>query len=321
MHTNRLQDRNQCARGLIAVLFLSLTAWPGLAGLRLGAFDATRQGAAFNLETGTNVTHIRASIQAAFPGVSIVSFPTLTDEALASVDIIFLFDITADSVAITPLSAAEQQALRTFILAGGGAIILADNDSFAGPAADPANESMVDIYGIDATGTSNPWPVNVTIPHPADSPLTRGPFGQVNNLSVGWSGWFDNIGPYATVIGTLDQNNQPVVLAVKCDVLASCAGVSLIFGDSTWVVDGFYETNPGNEVLLLNAIAYTNRARTCDGDTDGNSIIDLVDLALLLAEYGTSAQSCCLDGDVDRNGVVNLSDLSAVLARYGTTCP
>ncbi len=58
----------------------------------------------------------------------------------------------------------------------------------------------------------------------------------------------------------------------------------------------------------------------CFGDLDGDDDVDLADLAILLANYGTPSGAEYEDGDLDADGDVDLSDLAALLAVYGTTC-
>jgi murein tripeptide amidase MpaA len=58
----------------------------------------------------------------------------------------------------------------------------------------------------------------------------------------------------------------------------------------------------------------------CPGDLDGDRDIDLADLSVLLAHYGTTSGAHYEDGDLDGDGDVDLTDLSALLAVYGTTC-
>ena len=58
----------------------------------------------------------------------------------------------------------------------------------------------------------------------------------------------------------------------------------------------------------------------CFGDLDGDSDIDLADLAQLLANYGTTSGASYEDGDLDGDGDVDLSDLAGLLAVYGTSC-
>ncbi len=58
----------------------------------------------------------------------------------------------------------------------------------------------------------------------------------------------------------------------------------------------------------------------CPSDLNGDGVINLEDLAILLANYGTAGGAAPEDGDLDGDGDVDLADLSALLAVYGTTC-
>jgi hypothetical protein len=68
-------------------------------------------------------------------------------------------------------------------------------------------------------------------------------------------------------------------------------------------------------------VAFGCEDEFCFGDLDGDSDIDLADLAILLAHYGTGSGGEYEDGDLDSDGDVDLADLAALLAVYGTTCP
>ncbi len=57
----------------------------------------------------------------------------------------------------------------------------------------------------------------------------------------------------------------------------------------------------------------------CPADLDGSGLVDLADLAVLLANFGTNGAGP-RDGDVDGDHDVDLSDLSALLAVFGTGC-
>ncbi|MBL8879908.1 MAG: hypothetical protein JNG88_12380 [Phycisphaerales bacterium] len=57
----------------------------------------------------------------------------------------------------------------------------------------------------------------------------------------------------------------------------------------------------------------------CPEDISRDGLIDLSDLALLLAHFGES-DSACVAVDIDRNDSINLQDLALVLARFGTVC-
>jgi len=58
---------------------------------------------------------------------------------------------------------------------------------------------------------------------------------------------------------------------------------------------------------------------TCPADFDGNGVVDLGDLAILLANFGTP--SGATDGDTDGDGDVDLSDLAVLLSAFGSPCP
>jgi len=59
----------------------------------------------------------------------------------------------------------------------------------------------------------------------------------------------------------------------------------------------------------------------CIPDLNGDRQIGLSDLAILLANYGTTSGATREDGDLNGDGDVDLSDLATLLAVYGTTCP
>jgi len=57
------------------------------------------------------------------------------------------------------------------------------------------------------------------------------------------------------------------------------------------------------------------------GDTNGDLRVDLLDLAVLLANFGTPQGATVAEGDVDGDGDVDLADLTILLASFGRTCP
>jgi carboxypeptidase A2 len=58
----------------------------------------------------------------------------------------------------------------------------------------------------------------------------------------------------------------------------------------------------------------------CPGELNGDGVIDLADLAMLLSNYGMPDGATYHDGDVTGDGAVDLSDLAALLSVYGTVC-
>ena len=56
----------------------------------------------------------------------------------------------------------------------------------------------------------------------------------------------------------------------------------------------------------------------CDGDTNGDNIVNLDDFSQLLIEYGTTGESAAdFNGDL----VVDLEDFTLLLINYGNVCP
>ena len=54
---------------------------------------------------------------------------------------------------------------------------------------------------------------------------------------------------------------------------------------------------------------------SCEGaDLDGNAVVDVADLLLLLAGFGSGA-----DGDTNGDGVTDVADLLILLANFGET--
>jgi hypothetical protein len=53
-------------------------------------------------------------------------------------------------------------------------------------------------------------------------------------------------------------------------------------------------------------------------DLNGNGSVDLTDLAIILANYGATAEASPEEGDIDGDSDVDLQDLSELLAHFGT---
>jgi len=56
----------------------------------------------------------------------------------------------------------------------------------------------------------------------------------------------------------------------------------------------------------------------CEGDTNGDNVVNFADLNAVLSTFGQSGAG--LAGDVDANGVVNFADLNTVLSNFGRQC-
>lgn len=59
----------------------------------------------------------------------------------------------------------------------------------------------------------------------------------------------------------------------------------------------------------------------CPADLDQNFTVDLADLAILLANFGTTGGATADQGDLDGDGDIELQDLALLLAAFGAECP
>ncbi len=59
-------------------------------------------------------------------------------------------------------------------------------------------------------------------------------------------------------------------------------------------------------------------APSCPGDTNGDLVVDFLDLNAVLSDFGQTASG--LAGDVDDDGDCDFTDLNIVLGAFGTTC-
>jgi hypothetical protein len=283
--------------------------------LVIGGFDAARAGQG-SIPDGSLFDDVRASITGAYRDAAFTGAPALTSQFLAGIDILILNMATGCCSTTTPLSAAEQDALRVWIDNGGSAAIYLDNDSYAGAGTDLVNESVLDPFGLDITGTGAAWPQTTTVVNPRRSQVSNGPFGLVTSWSVGWSGWFNTVPAEANVLANVNQSGLPGLVVFERHTLAACSGVVVLYSDSTALVDGFYGPGTANEKLLLNTIAYISQP-SCDaglcGDIDASGEVDGGDLGLLLGAWDSTDTAADLNGD----GIVDGADLGILLGNWG----
>jgi hypothetical protein len=58
----------------------------------------------------------------------------------------------------------------------------------------------------------------------------------------------------------------------------------------------------------------------CEGDTNGDNIVNFTDLNQVLSSFGQSGAPGTIAGDVNGDGVVNFTDLNEVLSNFGVSC-
>lgn len=67
--------------------------------------------------------------------------------------------------------------------------------------------------------------------------------------------------------------------------------------------------------------AYVFAIERCQGDVNGDHLINLDDLAQLLGHYGATSGATYAQGDLDEDGDIDLDDLAEMLSVYGNPCP
>ncbi|MFZ4661306.1 MAG: hypothetical protein ACOYNY_30125 [Caldilineaceae bacterium] len=220
--------------------------------ITLGTFDQTRVNG-YSLNSGEHFEEARASLIEYFPQITMTSFPKLNSEALNGVDILYLASSSGMDSAIAPLSKTEQTSLFEFVQRGGCAILLPDNDGFDSNA-DAANESLVDVFGLDMSGTLG-GTIVANITDPNESPIINGEYGRILSFTQSYPGGITNIGPYAN---TLASNNLGSALAmIPKDDIEQGSGPIIVFSDATFLTDkDVYGLFSENESLFLNTIDY-----------------------------------------------------------------
>lgn len=75
-----------------------------------------------------------------------------------------------------------------------------------------------------------------------------------------------------------------------------------------------------NPAVAPDTVEYTFTVLgSCNGDADGNGVVNFADVTNVLANWGT-ASGCLPQGDADASGVVDFNDITTVLANWGASC-
>ncbi len=177
------------------------------------------------------------------------------------------------------------------------------------------NPALLELSGIDDTGgpvllfsgfAPDPYGLNEVIP-PQDG---DGIYSALAALGQPVP---------ATPAGTLITTFQFSALATTSSTLVEILELAGDPEGHTVVLDG---TVPNLDVTgTLGSAEVTIVCEVCPGDLDGSNQVDLIDLAILLSNYGMTIGALPQDGDHDCDGDIDLADLSALLSVYGTTCP
>ncbi len=91
-------------------------------------------------------------------------------------------------------------------------------------------------------------------------------------------------------------------------------GRGLMLGGSFTAVGNFEAPGAGTATAIAEWVI--NCDTECAGDANGDNVVNLADLNLVLANFGNATSN----GDVNGDGNVNLADLNLVLANFGNNC-
>ena len=242
-----------------AVLILASRA----EALVIGGFSALRaNNVSLHQGTGATIAPTQSGVATAFPSATITSTDTLTPSYLSTVDVLIVTSIRQPATVAFPvtLSAAEQSALFDFVSNGGSALIFTENDSF-NVNADAGNESFLDPFGLDSSGTgSSPaYPSSVhnpTVTNPTH-PIVDNTFGfgAVTTPLFFAFGSFNNLGPNANELAHIGGPlNAPGIAVIERNALAPGSGAVILFSDTSPFFGNY--VNAHNSQLLLSSIAY-----------------------------------------------------------------
>ncbi len=78
-------------------------------------------------------------------------------------------------------------------------------------------------------------------------------------------------------------------------------------------------TTPPFSTLFLDNLCVVDTIR-CEGDADGDGVVNFTDLNIVLSHFGESGESYYIPGDVVLDSIVNFRDLNVVLGNFGESC-
>lgn len=170
------------------------------------------------------------------------------------------------------------------------------------------------IEGVSSLGPVSydviPFTVPVSGGYTFDSIVESG-----NNFTYIYEGSFDPDAPLENLLDySLGNGFGPFGLPQgqsKIDILLF-EDTTYYFVTSQW--DRFSEAQP--TTLTITGPALIDEVLNCPGDANGDDLVNLDDLNLVLTNFGTNNE----EGDVDESGTVDLDDLNLVLTNFGVAC-
>lgn len=222
---------------------------PATTILNIGTLDDYRNGA-YSYATSTAFSQARNSLYNYFPSARIVTFPTITNEALSTVRVLILHAVRDPRTPIQGLSQSEQQALLSFIAGGGSVLIMTDHVDF-----ERASNTMLAPFNMSTRGVvRGTRAVNIM----TNNDITNGRYGNVSDFMQHWAGSFTSVPSNAMRIAANSGGDAMVVFPER--VISPQSGGVVILSDASMFMDdkstGVYTQN---ERLYLNILDFLIR--------------------------------------------------------------
>jgi len=263
-------------------------------------------------------------------GDGVRSSNALRGEILNSADIVFFADNTNNATfAVDNRFFVE----TTATLSGPGSVQL--NGSETGIEGSGRNNATLNHQGnhtIQGTGTIEDITlINRANINPSDN---ANPVGAIN-----LNGANLELEPQSTLVIDIDTDANDQLTGNAAVTLGGTLQVNLLPGVNPVVSDryliitadaftGAFDTvnfpMPPNVADAVFRLVYTPTTveivLTCFADLDGDTIVGLSDLLIILGNFGEPAPLGPAEGDLDDNGLTDLNDLLTILSNFGEDC-
>jgi hypothetical protein len=117
----------------------------------------------------------------------------------------------------------------------------------------------------------------------------------------------------------IGRGNNALVAFEANDLFLSESGEAYFLANLRDAAGTDLNSNPvfGSPQAFLHVLA---AFPPCTGDLNGDSVVDIADLATLLANFGTLSGGTLANGDINGDGAVDLADLTLLLSDFGRNC-
>jgi hypothetical protein len=80
------------------------------------------------------------------------------------------------------------------------------------------------------------------------------------------------------------------------------------------------DSTPAGDLIYLTNTSADFAVPACPGDVDGDNLVNITDLGILLSNFGLLAGAKLEQGDLSGDGAVNITDLGILLSHFGESC-